>query len=53
MQIATKKPITVQFVKYDGSNEDEVITFTEKTANDRKYYPCKPDIFLGSYDVNS
>ncbi len=98
MQTATKQPITVEFVRYDGSNHQEVLDFTENTAiytmaiggdergnghpqlytrlsiqtkegemlisegdyvikephptPDRKFYPCKPEIFLGSYNIN-
>lgn len=93
MQTATKKPVTIEFVIFDGANDKEVTAFTNGVAQtkptipfsqtdpdrDRGYvmvirtlegemtaqvgdyiikgikgefYPCKPDIFLSSYNVN-
>ncbi len=98
MSTATKKPITVTFVKYTGDNDKEILDFTEGSATlkstipfspdapdrdrgyilsiptkegdmivspgdyvvkepyptpNRKFYPCKPEIFLASYDINN
>lgn len=92
IQQATKKPITIDFIQYDGLNYSEIGVFIgqplkpeleSETAyvagvappifsisiptlegdmkampNDYiikgvkgEFYPCKPDIFLASYDI--
>ncbi len=93
IQKATKKPIEIEFIKFDGRNKQEIEAFTgvelhseleSETAyvagiapplfsviiptlegdmrampNDivikgikGEFYPCKPDIFLASYDIH-
>lgn len=98
IQKATKKPITIEFVRYDGENHEEIIAFTNGAAQyeeavggddqgnghpqlytrlviptnegemlcsegdlvikepfpttDRIFYPCKPDIFNQTYDID-
>lgn len=94
MQTATKKPVQIHFVIYNGVNHKEVIDFTNDTAIYRssvgssddgkgglqsysslkiptlegemwvsegdyvikgvkgEFYPCKPDIFLASYNID-
>jgi hypothetical protein len=82
MPTATKKPVTIEFILFDGANFEEVTNFTngialqhrdntsvmiiptlegEMTAATGDYiikgvkgefYPCKPDIFLATYDIN-
>lgn len=77
---ATKKPVTIDFVRWTGNNLNEVQDFTGGTgyrALGEKYmlptlegimeaskddviikgvkgefYPCKPDIFEATYDIN-
>lgn len=81
VQKATKKPITIEFVQYDGANSVEIEEFTNgkaikeggksdymtistlegemiATTGDYiikgihgEFYPCKPDIFIASYDI--
>lgn len=90
---ATKKPMTIQAIKFDGLNTEEVLKFTNNSvmidteirncSSDNpdgydypcvkvetlegcmtasigdyiikgvqgEFYPCKPEIFLASYDI--
>lgn len=77
---ATKKPVTIEAVQWNGSNVKEVLDFMKwknaehdninglvihtlegnhhATEGDYiikgvqgEFYPCKPDIFLATYDI--
>ena len=79
VQTASKKPVTIQFVQFNGKNYQEVIEFAKsaylhpdgsliiKTLEGNmtvsngdmvirgiqgEFYPCKPDIFNATYNID-